>query len=212
MAWSCIYHFSGRAIYKGLQGRFKNGEKICILGETGCGKTTLVNIILGLYPIESGTVTYYYQGKQVYGRPNISYLVQDGYLFDTSIRENIRIGNPDIREDVYNKIVGICMLDNTIKAHGENPIGDDGCNLSGGEKKRIRLAQMLANTNADIYVFDELTGSLDEETYTKILSNVFEVLEDKLCIFIEHNRKVADRMDHVYKLSDGTLQEVINQR
>lgn len=178
---------------------------VCIMGKSGSGKTTLANIIAGLYPPSGGEVVYYNNGVAVDGVPNVGYLIQDGYLFDASVADNIRVANPSVSRGEIEKLAQICRLEDVFEAHGDNPIGENGQNLSGGERKRVRIAQTLANSNADIYIFDELTSSLDEATAARIFRNILELNLNKLCIFIEHNPATQAFMDYVIKVEQGAV-------
>jgi len=170
---------------------------IWIRGESGAGKTTLANIIAGLYQPTSGKIKYFNKGKEVEGIPKVSYLIQDGYLFDKSIVDNIKLANPNISDEEITLIINISYLEDVLTVHGSSPIGENGSHLSGGEKKRVRIAQMLANTTADILIIDELTSSLDEELALKIIRKIFDLKLDKICLFVEHNTKISSFFDKV---------------
>ena len=180
-------------------------RNICIMGKSGSGKTTLANLIAGLYSPAKGKTRYFFKKTEVSGVPNVSYLIQDGYLFDVSILQNIRIAKPDISDTQFEKLKLICCLDDVLAVHKDNPIGENGRNLSGGERKRVRIAQMLANDSADIYIFDELTSSLDEVTAAKILNNILNLRLGKICIFIEHDTNVQTLMDETLLVENGRI-------
>ena len=199
------YTYEDEKVLDRINFTIKAPAHICIMGESGAGKTTLANLIAGLYTPSAGKLDYYFRGKKVNGVPRISYLIQDGYLFDKSIVENIKIANFLITDHEVEEIIDICCLREVFQVHGDSPIGEDGCHLSGGERKRVRIAQMLANKAADIYIFDELTSSLDEATANKILANIFALKLAKICIFIEHNLNVTSLVDHVFTVSNGKI-------
>jgi len=178
---------------------------LCIMGESGSGKTTLANIIASLYTPSSGSVKYFNKGYEVDGIPNIGYLIQDGYLFDKSIIDNIKIANPKLKTEDIENIIKICCLEDVIDIHKNIPIGENGNHLSGGEKKRVRIAQMLANDKADVYIFDELTSSLDELTSNKITNNIFNLNLNKICIFIEHDKKMMKLFDKLMFVKDKNI-------
>lgn len=180
-------------------------DNICVIGKTGTGKSTFANLIAGLYAPTEGQVIYYNNNQQVNGMPNISYLIQDGYLFDKSIVENIKIANPGISKAEIDDLIEVCCLEEVLKVHGYNSIGENGLNLSGGEKKRVRIAQMLANKKADIYIFDELMSALDKTTATKIVNNILALNLKKICIFIEHNTNSIIPCEKVIKINRSTI-------
>lgn len=178
------------------------GQNVAIVGPTGCGKSTFANILAGLMLPTGGRIIYSNGGTLMHGVPNMGYLYQDGYLFDTDIKQNILIANPNLSDEDYEEIIGQCCLSELVSEHKDS-IGENGAKLSGGERKRVRIARVLANKNADIYVFDELSTSLDDETARKIASNVLGALNDKICVFIEHNMDIAALMDKTVVIKDG---------
>ena len=182
----------GSVVYENVNLDIQSPCNIWIKGDSGVGKTTLANIIAGLYQPTSGRIKYFNGGKEVDGIPRVSYLIQDGYLFDKSIYDNIKVANPSISGEEIAKIIEIASLEDVLAVHGDSPIGENGSYLSGGEKKRLRIAQMLANDTADILIIDELTSSLDEELGLRIMRRIFELKLDKICLFVEHNSKVAE--------------------
>lgn len=184
-----------------------NPCRIAIVGHSGAGKSTLVNLISGLYYPTSGEINYYLKGEKQEGLPTISYLVQDGYLFDTTIMDNISIVNKELNQSDINKVIDLCKLESIMVNHQQDTIGENGVFLSGGERKRIRLARTIASDQASIYIFDELTSSLDEALSHNILNRLFERLSDKLCIFIEHDLDVASLMDLIIVMENGKIVE-----
>lgn len=178
-------------------------SNICVMGKSGSGKTTLANLIAGLYSPIEGEIVYRCRGIEVDGVPRVSYLIQDGYLFDASITQNIQIANPSISDSKLEQLRHVCLLDDIFAFHKDNPIGENGCHLSGGERKRVRIAQMLANDDADVYIFDELTSSLDEVSAGEILKNILNMHLGKICVFIEHDSEVQIFMDSVIKIENA---------
>ncbi|GFN36657.1 ATP-binding cassette domain-containing protein [Tepidimicrobium xylanilyticum] len=182
--------------------------KLAIVGDTGSGKSTLVKLIAGLYPISTGEIAYYYKNHRKEGVPKISYLLQDGYLFDTSIKNNIKIFNEKLSEEEVEHLIELCGLKNLNKAYTEETIGENGKYLSGGEKRRVELARVLANKDASIYIFDELTSSLDKNTARVLLNKVLKELNNKICIFIKHNLEFTEGMDLIIVIKDGRIVEL----
>ena len=179
-----------------------NCEKVAIVGETGCGKTTLANTIAGLISPTQGKIVYRYNGIINQGVPRVSYLYQDGYLFDSNIKENILIANPSLSDEEYHAIIKMCCLEG-LASEQIGQIGENGEKLSGGERKRIRIARTLACRDADVYIFDELSTSLDGKTAHEITENILAMLKDKICIFIEHNLDIAGLMDETIIINNG---------
>ena len=192
------YDFESRTIIKDLTLNLKAPVSLAVFGKTGAGKTTLVNLITHIYTPRKGHVQYRWKGSVVQGLPKISYLIQDEYLFDDTITNNIMIANPSLPEEDFKEIVRECHLAEVLKNHS-GTIGENGAHLSGGERKRVLLARALADSQADIYVFDELSSALDAGTFQQIFTNVETRLKDKIRIYIEHNRSIEDKVDmHVF--------------
>ncbi len=173
----------------------RKGSKLVIVGETGAGKSTLATILSGILKCKTGSISYYSRGYKVDYRPKVGHLFQDGYIFDRSIKDNIELLNPDISLDEYNKIIKISMLEEVINTHGDGTIGENGSKLSGGEKKRLRLARALAKKDSDIFIFDELSSSLDKYTCETIFKNIITNYSDKILIFIEHSESVISKFE-----------------
>lgn len=180
-------------------------SKIAIIGETGSGKSSIAKVISGIYEINQGCVLYFDGNEPSQVHPSVNFLIQEGYIFDVSIEENVRIANPDLSESDFEAIIESCALENAVKQHGNHPVGENGCAMSGGERKRVQLARVLANKNASMFIFDELTTSLDKITAKKILENVFEKVDKKMAIFIEHNTEYMDMFDYVILMKNGQV-------
>ncbi|RJP62539.1 MAG: ABC transporter ATP-binding protein [Ignavibacteriales bacterium] len=192
-------------VLKDINIEISKGEKIAIIGETGSGKTTLVNLLSGLYHPNSGQVLYCYNGNCVQGKPKLAYMQQENYLFDRTINDNIKIVNPDLSEKEIKNLIDLCRLTSVNQQLGENTIGENGSKLSGGERKRLSLAQTLANTEASIYIFDELTSSIDQEMASELISRVVNRLDGKICIFIEHNLQYLYLMNYTLQVKNQKI-------
>lgn len=118
---------------------------------------------------------------------------------------NIKLSKPNACKTEIDNIIKICLLDEVIRKYKDFNIGDGGESLSGGEKTRVRLAIAILKSDASIYIFDELSTSLDSKTFEKIMFNLSQYLTDKMCIFIEHNKLIKQFVDKVYTLSNGYL-------
>ena len=176
-----------------------------IYGKTGSGKSTLSKVIAGILEPTSGSINYLYKNKVLDNKPLVSYMAQNDYIFNMSILENIKIGNISITDEEINEIIEVCDLKDIINQHGENALGTGGETLSGGEKKRILIARTIANKKANLYVFDEISASLDDKTFLKIFVNLERFLSHKMRIYVEHNKKVKQYFDRVVVMDDITL-------
>ena len=174
-------------------------EKVLVFGNSGIGKSTLAKILTGFYKPLSGMIHFYNNDIELSHIPYISYLEQDGYLFNLAIKDNILFGDEYVNEK-YTKILKICCLEELITEYGDKKIGVNGNKLSGGQCKRILLARALYK-DAPIYVFDEITSSLDENLINTILDNLYTYLSEKNVIFIDHNNKLKMYVDTIIKVS-----------
>lgn len=137
-------------------------------------------------------------------RDKISILFQENNLFDFSIEENLRLGNDDIDLE---GIIDICKKLNIHNLISSLPMGYQtklshlGSNFSGGEKRKMLLARTFLK-NSDVYIFDELTSNLDEESQIKILDLVLDLFKDKTILFITHSKYEISKFDKVLDLNN----------
>ncbi len=202
------FAFDQRTILRNINLEFAKPCKKMIVGKTGSGKTTLVQIIAGLYPLQSGEVRYYYQGQRVQGKPRAICMMPDEYIFNMSIRDNILLFEKNVDEKRLAKILEITHLLDLARLKGDFPVGEGGKDLSMGEQKRLLVARAIYRGEYDLYIFDELTSSLDKTTAREILKNVIGFLDNKICIFIEHNVEFAGYMDEVIEISEGSIRQI----
>ena len=184
---SFSYDLSMNYVLKDISYSFENEKKYVIFGQSGSGKSSLIKLIANfLYPT-NGFISYQSNNDEIKLSPNIAFLMQDGFLFDDTVENNIRIANPNIKDDDLKKIISDCLLEDVIYSLNGMTVGENGNHISGGERKRVLLAQTLARTSASIVIFDELSSSLDDSTFRILIENVQKYIGDKISIFIEHN-------------------------
>ncbi|MDC0975019.1 ATP-binding cassette domain-containing protein, partial [Candidatus Pelagibacter sp.] len=187
-------------------------ESIFIKGESGSGKTSLINLISGIYTPESGD--YFLNGKKIENNnisplTNLGYVTQDTFIFDENIKKNIAIGlhNYEIKLDKINDLIKKVELESFINnlEHGlDTIVGERGARISGGQAQRIGIARALYN-DPDILILDEATNSLDKENEFKILK-ILKKLKDQITIvMISHNPIENIIFDKTYELKNGKL-------
>jgi ATP-binding cassette subfamily B protein len=201
----------------------EKGKTLGIIGRTGSGKTTLVNLLLKLYNVEPGKITI--DGKDINDfslmelRENIGYVPQDNFLFSASIYENIRYFNDQYTEEDIENASKYSMIYENIMDFPEQfhtRIGERGVNLSGGQKQRISIARALIKQPA-VYILDDALSAVDTETEEAILKNLKQVMKDNSGIIIAHRisaLKHADEiivLDHGRIIERGTHDELISQ-
>ena len=204
------YENSDIKILDNINLKIDHGSSVGIMGPSGVGKTTLINIILGLLRPSSGTI--FVDGVDIYKnlnswQNNIGYVPQNIILIDNKLRNNIALGveEIDIDEDKIEKCVKEAQLDNFIqdKKKLDTYVGELGSRLSGGQKQRIGIARSLYN-DPQILILDEFTNALDFSTEEKIISQMRN-LNKKTIIMISHKLTTLSQCDKVYELNKSGL-------
>ncbi|WP_298275191.1 ABC transporter ATP-binding protein [Ferroplasma sp.] len=199
-------------ILSGINMEIKRGDRVAIVGETGSGKTTLVNIISGLYKNYKGHA--YLDGNELRDvddkiiREKIGIVSQDAILFSGTIRYNITMGN-NYPDSEVKRAAKLSMLDEFIEslASGyETAVGERGITLSGGQKQRIAIARIIIR-NPEIIIFDDSTSNLDADTETQFLSTIKEFIAGKTTIVISHKLSSVMLADRAFVLENGRLKE-----
>ncbi|MCT3114782.1 thiol reductant ABC exporter subunit CydC [Leuconostoc lactis] len=186
----------------------KPGEKIALLGRSGSGKTTLLRLITGDLTPTTGQVTIGGQPVQAL-RHQLARLVavldQQAYLFDTTILNNVRMGNPGATDDQVKEAIrkaGLQPLIDRLPDKYNTQMQEAGQRFSGGEQQRFALARILLQ-DAPIVILDEPTVSLDPRTERAVLDQIFKVLHDRAIIWVTHHLTGIDQVDQVYFLANG---------
>ncbi len=204
------YENKDHQILKNLNLELKENQFVGIKGETGAGKSTLVDIISGLLKPDKGS--FKVNGNNYLSLPenwhkNISYVPQNISLINDTLERNIALAINHNEID-RNRIKEVIELSNLSKFYQSNNkdyiLGEKGLQVSGGEKQRIGIARALYY-NRDIYIFDEATNALDEATERNILSNLKNYLVNKIVIFISHKNSTLKFCDKIFTFSGGEL-------
>ncbi|MFX0549321.1 ABC transporter ATP-binding protein/permease [Hathewaya histolytica] len=202
-----------RNILKNINLNIENKKITALVGASGCGKSTISNIILGFYKNYEGNVLL--NGHELRDIPrkqlmrNISLITHNSYIFAGTFEENLRMGKPDATEkEMYEALKRVNLYDFVMSQDKglKAEIKERGSNLSGGQKQRLALARALLY-NSEIYVFDEATSNIDVESEDQIMNVISELSKDKTIILISHrlyNVKIADK---IYVLSKGEIKE-----
>jgi len=194
----------------------KRGETIAIVGHTGSGKTTLVNLLLRFFDPSEGQVLI--DGIDIREftlkslREKIGYVSQDVILFNDTIRNNILYARPDAGEKELEEAIQRSRLDRILDHFPQGldtEIGEMGERLSGGEKQLISLARVVLK-NPEILVLDEATSALDAESENLLQSALGEILENKTVIVIAHRLSTIQNADRIVVLEKGSIVEVGN--
>ena len=182
-----------------------------IVGPSGSGKSTIAKLMAGFWDVTSGSVRFGGQDirqipfEQLMGE--ISYVAQDNFLFDKSIRENIRMGNPAATdEEVYAAAKAACCDEFIVRLDKgyDTPAGDAGKRLSGGEKQRIAIARAILK-NAPIVILDEATAFTDPQNEDKIQKSIMALSKGKTLLVIAHRLSTIQNADQIVVLKKGRI-------
>ena len=209
-----VYHYpdSDMYVFDHANMTIPVGKSVGIVGTSGAGKTTIVNIMLGLLDIEEGRILA--DGVEVrsnYRRwlKNIGYIPQTIFMLDTNIRKNVAFGIPDedIDDDKVWAALKEAQLDEYVRSLPEGldtGIGERGIRLSGGQRQRIGIARALFE-DPEVLVLDEATSALDNETETAIMDSINRLHGRKTLIIIAHRLQTIEKCDMVYRVEDGKV-------
>lgn len=196
---------SGRQILTHADFVFEQGKMTAIAGETGCGKTTVMRLILGLISPQQGKVIvsdnkYSFQMSPAF-RQRIAYVPQGNYLFSGSIRENLSLGNPNADDAAMKEALRQAAADFvfTMPAGLDSELKESGKGLSGGQIQRLAIARALLH-GGEVLLLDEATASLDEKTEEEVIASLKKNVKDKIVIVVTHRQRVIDVCDVQYKL------------
>jgi ATP-binding cassette subfamily C protein len=184
----------------------KEGEKVAIIGETGSGKSTLAQILIGLYPINSGEIFYNDIEIKEIGymsvRENVGFVIQSPMMFNNSLRFNLTLGRDYSDEKIYEalKIAQLYEFVTGLEDRLDTIVGKNGTKLSGGQKQRLSIARVLLD-EPKVIIFDESTSSLDNETEDRLLEALDSFVEGKTIITIAHRKNSIEKADRVIDLS-----------
>lgn len=210
------FSYGDKKILKDVSLMIKKGETIGIVGSTGAGKTTFVDILLGLLTHDSGQISI--DGKILTRdnvrswQKNIGYVSQSIYLTDNNIKENIAFGisSGDVSMAKAKSAAKIAcihdFIDNELEHGYKTNVGERGVKLSGGQRQRIGIARALYR-NPDLLVLDEATSALDMTTEAKIMKDIYSYTNNKTVIIIAHRISTLKKCNKIYFFDKGVLQD-----
>jgi len=205
------YEHTGIQAVKAFNLSIRKGEKIAIVGKTGCGKTSIAQLILRMYDVNNGKILINGDDIQIVDinslRGLVSYVPQDVFLFSDSIEKNIAFGAEDSSVIGIEAAAKAAMIDVEIGKLSEGyqtTIGERGVTLSGGQKQRISIARALSKS-ADLYIFDDCLSAVDTQTEQQISENLATYLAGKTSIFITHRIIQSIPFDQIIVMQDGQI-------
>jgi len=193
--------------------KIRKGEMFAILGRTGCGKTTMVNLIARVYDVTSGNI--YIDGNNIKDIPlnvlrsNIGYVPQDNFLFSETLKENISFGKLDATDQEIYEACKIADIHDNIMSFPnkyETMLGERGVTLSGGQKQRTSIARAIIK-DSPILIMDDSLSAVDTDTEDTIINNLKRIRKDKTTIMIAHRVSTVQSADHILVLEDGKIAE-----
>lgn len=193
-------------------------KMVALVGESGCGKSTITNLLLKQRKVDSGSINL--NEINIDNVPfevlnkKIGFINHSAYIFNTTIEENIKMGNKNANEiDIKlalkkaNLYDFVMSLPNKLKTN----VGEGGSLLSGGQKQRLALARTIIS-NPEIYIFDEATSNIDVESEEKIWKSIYEISDNKTVIVISHRLANVKNADVIYVLDKGRVVESGNHK
>ncbi|WP_114785922.1 ABC transporter ATP-binding protein [Vibrio tetraodonis] len=210
----CFEYDGGHRILDNVNFEIKQGAIIGIVGETGSGKSTLINLLLGLVRPSSGEVLIngvpIVSAKNSYWR-QIGYVPQEIYLVDENINSNITFYRKNL-DDQVQKILKSASLESTIHTLDRGlmtNVGEGGSNLSGGQRQRIGFARALIG-NPELLILDEATSALDRVTEQNLIKNLSSIKADKTIIMIAHRESSLSICDYILRVQNGNVSRESN--
>ncbi len=207
----CFGYQAGKEVLHHVDLTVDPGDYIAVIGKTGCGKTTLAKLLLGLYTPQGGEITFDGINLQDIRRENfyeqIGVVMQDSYLFNMSIRENLLLYKENATEEELSSACRKANIHDFIAGLPEgydSIIGERGVKLSGGQKQRLAIAGALLKS-PKLIIFDEATSSLDRESEEIIHHSINEISKDTTVIVITHKPAAVLRARKIVAMEDGII-------
>ena len=192
----------------------KKGERIAFVGESGAGKSTIADILMGLYTPNSGSVLIdniaLTEDNLKAWRSKIGYVPQNIHLFDGTVADNVVFSRDYEDAKLISALKRAHIYDDLLAKNGlDTRVGDMGIMISGGQKQRIALARALYE-NPEVLVFDEATSALDHETESKIMDEIYSIDKNTTLIIIAHRLTSIERCEKIYKIEKGHVFSIDN--
>ena len=202
----------GPYVLDGVNLSIRAGEKVALVGASGGGKSTLVQVLLGLYPPLFGEIKFDHVPVSRIGmevvREHVACVLQHPALFNDSVRMNLTLGR-DVPDAALWRVLEVAQIKDVVEAMPrglDSLIGVDGIRLSGGQRQRIAIARM-ALTNPQVVILDEATSALDAETEAKLHIALADFLKGRTMIIVAHRLSAVKQADTVYVFEDGKVTE-----
>ena len=207
------FNYGRRKIFSNFNLKIKENEKVALVGQSGCGKTTLIKLLYRLYDVDRGNILI--DGKDIRDfkqetlRGELSIVPQECVLFDDTIYNNIAFSNPKASRREVMRAIKFAQLDKIIRFFPDREktvVGERGVKLSGGEKQRVSIARAIL-ANKKILVLDEATSALDSETEHEIQRDLVKLMKGRTSIIIAHRLSTIMHSDRIVVMKKGKIIE-----
>ena len=206
-----------REILHGVDMDFPKGSFTAIVGESGCGKSTIAAILMGKNKNYAGEITVgeisLSEIKEDSLMKNFTYISHQSYLFKGTVRENLLMAQPDAKEDALWRVLEKVKLADFLRSEKglDTMLNEKASNLSGGQCQRLALARALLH-DSPMYIFDEATSNIDVESENDIMAQIYELAKEKTVILISHRLANVTGADNIYVLDRGNIVETGNHK
>ncbi|MEH6359002.1 MAG: ABC transporter ATP-binding protein [Pseudomonadales bacterium] len=209
---ACFAYDPETPVLRGVSLNIAAGDKVALVGASGGGKSTLVQVLLGLYPMSSGQVLFDHVPVTDIGldvvRENVVTVLQHPVLFNDTVRANLAMGRDMLDEELW-QALEIAQLKAVVAdlINGlDTVVGRQGVRLSGGQRQRMAIARMILS-NPKVVVLDEATSALDSQTEFALHEAMTDFLKQRTTLIIAHRLSAVKQADHVYVFEDGLISE-----
>ena len=185
----------------------KFGDKVSVMGESGQGKTTILNILSGTYSLDEGSIIV--DDKNIVNKKlDVAFISQEVELYNLSIRDNLTLGKRISDEKIFSLFedAGLMEWYSNLKNGLDEIVGEKGVKLSAGQRQRLNIIRGIL-IDKDVYFFDEPTSNLDKESEEKIVSMIDKYLNDKTYIIVTHRDRIKRLCNKHYVFEDHTMLE-----
>jgi len=202
----------GEPVLNGVSLSIKAGERVALVGASGGGKSTLVQVLLGLYLPDQGCICFNGVPVERIGlevvRDHVATVLQHPVLFNDSVRNNLTLGREQADDDLW-RALQLAQLEDVVHdmpQQLESRVGRQGVRLSGGQRQRLAIARLLLG-DPQVVIFDEATSALDTETEARLHTALTEFLQGRTVLIIAHRLSAVKQADRVYVFEDGRIAE-----
>jgi ATP-binding cassette subfamily B protein/subfamily B ATP-binding cassette protein MsbA len=204
---------TGEWVLKDVSFKIAPGEKVALVGHTGSGKTSIVNLILGMYPFQRGQILIDGKALDRYSlqdiRSNVGIVQQDVFIFSGNIKENIALNNASLKDEEIVQVAQYVNADKFIQrlpGKYDEPVMERGATLSTGQRQLLAFARVLAY-NPSIFILDEATSNIDTETELLIQDALAKIIQHRTSIIIAHRLSTIQHADRIIVLHKGEIVE-----